>query len=100
MVNLGFVLNVIDDPAERVEVLADARKCTDRFLLATKAAPCVPLSVAEAKEKNRPQNDRKAEAEAIRLFVARLIEQGKAKDFLVDHGFLTPTGRLPKRYGG
>ncbi|MCH7224540.1 hypothetical protein [Haloferula sp. A504] len=56
--------------------------------------------MAENKERKRPENDRKAEAEAIRLFAARLIEEGKAREFLVEHGFLTPTGRLPKRYGG
>lgn len=33
VVNLGFVLNVIEDPAERVEVLADAWKYTDRLLV-------------------------------------------------------------------
>lgn len=70
------------------------------FFLATDAQPCFLEAVADTKEKNRQQNDRKAEAESIQLFAARLIEQGKAKDFLVDHGFLTPTGRLPKRYGG
>jgi hypothetical protein len=70
------------------------------FLLATEAEPCSSSTVAETKEQKRPENDRKAEAEAIRLFVGRLIEEGKAKEFLVEHGFLTPGGRLPKRYGG
>ena len=70
------------------------------FLLATDVEPCSSSPVAKTKEQKHPENDRKAEAEAIRLFVSRLIEEGKAKEFLVEHGFLTPAGRLPKRYGG
>jgi len=54
------------------------------------------------KEKTtRPRKpDRKAEARKIGEFVGRLIEDGNAKTFLVEHGFVTPTGRLTKRYGG
>ena len=33
MVNLGFVLNVIEDPAERVEVLVDAWRHTQKLLV-------------------------------------------------------------------
>jgi hypothetical protein len=44
--------------------------------------------------------DRKAEARKIGEFVGRLIEEGNAKAFLIQHGFVTPAGRLTKRYGG
>lgn len=33
VVNLGFVLNVIEDPAERVDVLVDAWNCAERLLV-------------------------------------------------------------------
>jgi hypothetical protein len=44
--------------------------------------------------------DRKAEIQAIREFAEKLIRDGKAKQFLVDHGFVKQSGGLTKRYGG
>jgi hypothetical protein len=54
------------------------------------------------KEKsNNPRNDdRKAELRIIRDFADTLIREGKAKEFLVEHGFVKQTGGLTKRYGG
>lgn len=39
-------------------------------------------------------------AKDISTKVNKLVSEGKAKSFLVEHGFVTPTGKLPKRYGG
>lgn len=61
---------------------------------------CFAPSVSKEKPKNPRNDDRKAEARKINEFVGRLIEEGKAKEFLVEHGFVTPAGRLTKRYGG
>ncbi len=36
----------------------------------------------------------------IRDFADKLIKDGKAKEFLVEHGFVKPNGGLTKRYGG
>jgi hypothetical protein len=54
------------------------------------------------KEKaNNPRNDdRKAEIRIIRDFADKLIREGRAKEFLVEHGFVKRTGGLTKRYGG
>ncbi len=54
------------------------------------------------KEKlNNPRSEeRKAELRIIREFADKLIREGKAKEFLVEHGFHTPGGKLTKRYGG
>lgn len=62
----------------------------------------IVLCFAVPKEKSRnPRNeDRKAEIRIIRDFADKLIREGKAKDFLVEHGFHTPGGKLTKRYGG
>jgi hypothetical protein len=35
-----------------------------------------------------------------RDFADKLIREGKAKEFLVEHGFVKQTGGLTKRYGG
>jgi hypothetical protein len=56
--------------------------------------------VPKTKSTNQRSEDRKQEARMIRDFADKLIREGKAKDFLVEHGFHTPSGKLTKRYGG
>lgn len=52
------------------------------------------------RSKNPRTEDRKAELRIIRGFADKLIREGRAKEFLVEHGFHTPDGKLTKRYGG
>jgi len=61
---------------------------------------CFDTDVAKEKSNNSRSDDRKAEARKITAFVGRLIQEGKAKEFLVEHGFVKQTGGLTKRYGG
>ena len=71
------------------------------FFLARIRIPCFATLVAKEKTTSpRKLIDRKAEARRIGEFVGRLVEEGNAKAFLVQHGFVTPSGRLTKRYGG
>lgn len=44
--------------------------------------------------------DRQAEMRRMQEFVDGLIARGEAKAFLVKHGFITPSGKPTKRYGG
>lgn len=59
-------------------------------------ACCVP----KPKPSSNRNEERKAEVRVIREFADQLIRDGKAKEFLVKHGFHTPSGKLTKRYGG
>lgn len=52
------------------------------------------------KSSNTRNEERKAEIRIIREFADRLIREGKAKEFLVENGFVKQTGGLTKRYGG
>ncbi len=61
---------------------------------------CFVFPVPKTKSTNQRSEDRKQEARMIRDFADKLIREGKAKDFLVEHGFHTPGGKLTKRYGG
>ncbi len=56
--------------------------------------------MAKAPTKNARNSGLKAETEKIRALAKRLIQEGKAKAFLIEHGFATKGGRLTKRYGG
>jgi hypothetical protein len=56
--------------------------------------------VPTSKTSNPRNEERKAELRIIREFADKLIREGKAKDFLVEHGFHTRGGKLTKRYGG
>ncbi len=56
--------------------------------------------VSKEKSNNPRNDDRKAELRIIRDFADTLIREGKAKEFLVEHGFVKQTGGLTKRYGG
>jgi hypothetical protein len=40
------------------------------------------------------------EARMIRVAIDRMIERKELKSFLIEHGFITKTGKVPKRYGG
>jgi|LakMenEpi03Aug12_release.lakeMendotaPanAssembly.Ray.scaffolds.fasta_scaffold3488040_1 hypothetical protein len=61
---------------------------------------CLPSSVAKKLTKNPRHEERKAELRIIRGFADKLIREGRAKEFLVEHGFVKQTGGLTKRYGG
>lgn len=61
---------------------------------------CFADAVPKEKSSNPRNDDRKAEIRIIRDFADKLIREGKAKEFLVQHGFHTPGGKLTKRYGG
>ena len=61
---------------------------------------CFAPPVPKAKSKNPRSDDRKAEIRIIRDLADKLIREGKAKEFLVEHGFHTAGGKLTKRYGG
>lgn len=61
---------------------------------------CFALPVSKEKSNNPRNDDRKAEIRIIHDFVDKLIREGKAKEFLVEHGFVKQTGGLTKRYGG
>jgi hypothetical protein len=50
------------------------------------------LETGTAKEIDRQVQSFKAAAERLRA------DPEKAKEFMVRHGFITPTGKLPKRY--
>ena len=56
---------------------------------------CVP----KPKSSNTRSEERKAEVRMIREFADKLIREGKAKEFLVENGFVKQTGGLTKRYG-
>jgi hypothetical protein len=56
--------------------------------------------VSKKLTKNPRHEERKAELRIIRDFADKLIRDGKAREFLVEHGFHTPSGKLTKRYGG
>ena len=56
--------------------------------------------VAMPKPSNTRDEERKAEIRIIREFVDKLIREGKAREFLVENGFVKQTGGLTKRYGG
>jgi len=72
-----------------------------RISLAWMETPCLATGVTKEKTAGPDKpSDRKTETRRIGEFVERLIEEGKAKTFLVQHGFVTPSGRLTKRYGG
>ena len=55
-----------------------------------------------AKTKSNPNGNvrRREETRMIRDFVGTLVKDGKAKEFLVEHGFVKKSGGLTKRYGG
>ncbi len=57
---------------------------------------------AMAKTKSNPNGNarRKEETRMIRDFIGTLVKEGKAKEFLVEHGFVKESGGLTKRYGG
>jgi hypothetical protein len=61
---------------------------------------CFSSLVSKKLTKNPRHEERKAELRIIRGFADKLIREGRAKDFLVEHGFHTPDGKLTKRYGG
>lgn len=61
---------------------------------------CFAKAVPKVKSNNLRNVDRKAEIQIIRDFADRLIREGKAKEFLVQHGFVKQSGGLTKRYGG
>jgi len=44
--------------------------------------------------------DHQSEMLKVREYVDRMIQRGEAKEFLVKHGFVTPSGKLTKRNGG
>ena len=56
--------------------------------------------VSKKLSKNPRHEERKAEIRIVREFADKLIREGKAKEFLVEHGFVRQTGGLTKRYGG
>lgn len=56
--------------------------------------------VPTPKSSNTRNEERKVELRIIREFADKLIREGKAKEFLVEHGFHTRAGKLTKRYGG
>lgn len=59
-------------------------------------------SMKATKERNPPDLRQAAEKEAktLRIKAAQMIQRGEMKPFLIKHGFLTESGKLPKRYGG
>lgn len=62
---------------------------------------CALPPLGPKEKSNNPRNeDRKAEIRIIRDFEDKLIREGKAKEFLVEHGFVKQTGGLTKSYGG
>jgi hypothetical protein len=61
---------------------------------------CFVSRVPKEKRSNPRNDDRKAEIRIIRDFAGKLIREGKAKEFLVQHGFVKHSGGLTKRYGG
>jgi hypothetical protein len=74
-------------------------------LLAETPFRCFITDVAKVKARkvasyNGRKPDLRAEAVVIRDLVDSVIKEGKAKAFLIDHGFATKGGRLAKRYGG
>ena len=71
-----------------------------RIPLASLAYFCFARNVSKEKSSNSRNDDRKAEIRIIRDFADKLIREGKAKEFLIQHGFHTPGGKLTKRYGG
>jgi hypothetical protein len=56
--------------------------------------------VPTSKPSNTRNEERKAEIRIIREFAEKLIREGKAREFLVENGFVKQTGGLTKRYGG
>jgi hypothetical protein len=68
--------------------------------LGDRRSMCFGSPVAKKLTKNPRHEERKAELRIIRGFADKLIREGRAKDFLVEHGFHTPDGKLTKRYGG
>jgi hypothetical protein len=56
--------------------------------------------VPKQSTKNPRHEERKAEIQIIRDFADKLIREGRAKEFLVEHGFVKQNGGLTKRYGG
>jgi hypothetical protein len=71
-----------------------------RTALANRIFRCFSIPVAGSTRKRQQVSDFRAEAKRIRLLVDRLIDEGKTKAFLVEHGFATTSGKLAKRYGG
>lgn len=70
------------------------------FYLVTGTEACSFSVMAKLKRSYTRNEERKAEIRIIRDFVDKLISEGKAKAFLVEHGFVKQTGGLTKRYGG
>ena len=60
----------------------------------------LPFLVAKETTKSFRNEERKAELRMMREFPDKLIREGKAREFLVKHGFVKPSGGLTKRYGG
>lgn len=61
---------------------------------------CFAFRVSKKSTKNPRHEERKAEIQIIRDFADKLIREGRAKEFLVEHGFVKQNGGLTKRYGG
>lgn len=68
--------------------------------LVSRRGACFPWVVPKETVKNPRTEERKAELRVIRDFADKLIREGRAREFLVEHGFHTPSGKLTKRYGG
>lgn len=68
--------------------------------LGDRRSMCFASTVPKKLTKNPRHEERKAELRIIRGFADKLIREGRAREFLVEHGFHTPSGKLTKRYGG
>ena len=71
-----------------------------KFALVKSMIRCFVVSVAKTKTNLSQNEKRMKESRMFRQFVEELIKDGKAKEFLVEHGFVKPNGGLTKRYGG
>ncbi len=56
---------------------------------------CFAKAVPKVKSNNLRNVDRKAEIQIIRDFADKLIREGKAMEFLVQHGFVKQSGDSP-----
>ena len=79
---------------------AQPKATCQRFTLALLTIPCLILAMPKTVKPQPRTPDHQSEMLKVREYVDRMIQRGEAKEFLVKHGFVTPSGKLTKRYGG
>jgi hypothetical protein len=96
--SFGYCLpsNLLTTSCPKMPVLRPIRK----FPLVRNKIQCLYHYMPKTDSSPNKNAQRKEESRIIRDFIGTLIKDGKAKEFLVEHGFAKKSGGLTKRYGG